>query len=159
MAQRKKIRIYSAGCSVCRDAVDMVERLAGTSHDLEILDMQQVSVAQQAKRQGVRSVPSVVIDAQIAPLDTNISVDVTKMVENLTGVPQADRRTIDHALIRGLVTAFFPFSVVGPPLSKHGRESAYRSFPCSRVVLDLLESVLDVAESRALGEEGFAPAG
>ncbi len=66
MATRKKIEIFSAGCGVCRDTVEMVKRLAGSSHEVVVHDMQRADVAKKAKEYGVRSVPAVVIDGKLA---------------------------------------------------------------------------------------------
>ena len=65
-AQRKKIEIFSAGCSACNEAVEMVKRSAGSAHDIEIHDMHQGHVAARAKQHGVKSVPSVIVDGKLA---------------------------------------------------------------------------------------------
>jgi len=46
--------------------VDLVKRIAGSAHDVEILDMHQADVAARAKHHGIRSLPSVVIDGRLA---------------------------------------------------------------------------------------------
>ena len=53
MAQshRRKIEIFSAGCSTCNETVGLVERIAGSSHDIEFHDMHQAHVAARAKQQ------------------------------------------------------------------------------------------------------------
>lgn len=66
MANKKKIEVFSAGCSTCKDTIELVKRLAGSSHEVVVHDMHQVEVASQAKRYGVRSVPAVVIDGKLA---------------------------------------------------------------------------------------------
>ena len=63
---KKKIEVFSAGCSTCKETVEMVKRLAGSSHEVVIHDMQQSDVASKAKSYGVRSVPAVVIDGKLA---------------------------------------------------------------------------------------------
>ena len=65
-SQRRKIEIFMAGCATCREAIDMVRRIAGSDHDLEIHDMQQAHVAARAKQHGIRSLPAVVIDGKLA---------------------------------------------------------------------------------------------
>jgi glutaredoxin 3 len=64
MAQ--KIEVFSAGCAVCQETVEMVWRIAGTSHTIEVLDMQRAHVVAKAKQYGVQRVPSVVIDGHLA---------------------------------------------------------------------------------------------
>jgi glutaredoxin 3 len=46
--------------------VELVRRIAGSAHDIEIHDMHQAHVAERAKQLGVRSLPSVVIDGKLA---------------------------------------------------------------------------------------------
>ena len=65
MAAKRKVEIYSAGCSACNETIEMVKRLAG-SHEVVIHDMNQADIASQAKQHGVRSVPAVVIDGKLA---------------------------------------------------------------------------------------------
>jgi glutaredoxin len=66
MPQRKKIEIFTAGCSTCSETVELVKRIAGSAHDVEILDMHQADIAGRAKRHGIRSLPGVVIDGKLA---------------------------------------------------------------------------------------------
>ena len=64
--QRRKIEIFSAGCSTCNETVELVKRIAGSTHDIEIHDMHQVHIATRAKQHGIRSLPSVVVDGKLA---------------------------------------------------------------------------------------------
>ena len=66
MAERRKIVIFSAGCATCQETVDLVRRIAGANHDIEIHDMHQAHVAARAKQHGIRSLPSVVVDGKLA---------------------------------------------------------------------------------------------
>jgi len=66
MATKKKIEVFSAGCSTCKETIEVVKRLAGSSHEVVIHDMQKPEVASKAKQYGVRSVPAVVIDGKLA---------------------------------------------------------------------------------------------
>ena len=61
----KKIEVFSAGCSVCKETIEMVKRVAG-SHELVIHDMNKSEIATKAKAYGVRSVPAVVVDGKLA---------------------------------------------------------------------------------------------
>ena len=61
----KKVEVFSAGCSVCKETIEMVKRLAG-SHEVVFHDMNKAEVAKKAKGYGVRSVPAVVIDGKLA---------------------------------------------------------------------------------------------
>jgi glutaredoxin len=66
MATKNKIEEFSAGCSTCKDTIELVKRLAGSSHEVVIHDMHKSEMASKAKQYGVRSVPAVVIDGKLA---------------------------------------------------------------------------------------------
>ena len=66
MATRKKIEVFSAGCSVCKETIELVKRIAGSSHEVVIHDMHQSDVASEAKHYGVRSVPAIVVNGKLA---------------------------------------------------------------------------------------------
>jgi glutaredoxin len=66
MATKRKIEVYSAGCPVCEDTVQLVNRIACPSCEVSILDMSDPAVANRAKSLGIRSVPAVVIDGKLA---------------------------------------------------------------------------------------------
>ena len=59
---KRKVEIYSAGCSVCKGVIDMINEIACPSCSVSIHDMQDEAIAQKAKQLGVKSVPAVVID-------------------------------------------------------------------------------------------------
>ena len=75
MAQRKKIEVFSAGCHVCQEAIATVRRIAGTDHDVEVLDMHQAHVAARARQHGIHSVPSVIVDGRLADCCVGRGVD------------------------------------------------------------------------------------
>ncbi len=62
----RKIEIFSAGCPVCDEAVEMVRRNSCSSCEVEVLDMKDNEVAERARKLGVRSVPAVAIDGKLA---------------------------------------------------------------------------------------------
>lgn len=66
MSQKRKIEIFSAGCATCKETIEMVKKVAGTDHEVEIHDMHQHDVAIRAKQHGVRSLPAVVVDGKLA---------------------------------------------------------------------------------------------
>lgn len=66
MTSKRKIEIFSAGCPVCQETIDMVNRIACPSCEVSILDMNNSNVVNQAKAMGVISVPAVVIDGKLA---------------------------------------------------------------------------------------------
>jgi glutaredoxin 3 len=63
---KHSIEIYSAGCATCQTTIEMVKKLAGAEHEVQVRDMQQRDVASQASEYGIRSLPAVVIDGKLA---------------------------------------------------------------------------------------------
>lgn len=66
MATKKKIEVFSAGCSTCNETIELVKRIAGSFHEVVVHDMHKSDVASKAKQHGVRSVPAVLIDGKLA---------------------------------------------------------------------------------------------
>jgi alkyl hydroperoxide reductase subunit AhpF len=66
MNHKRKIEIFSAGCSVCNEAVEMVNGIACQDCEVSVLDMQDSVVADRAKDLGIHSVPAVVINGKLA---------------------------------------------------------------------------------------------
>jgi glutaredoxin 3 len=66
VAKKRKVEVFSAGCGVCDEAVELVTRLAGGSCDIQVLDMKDPAVAKRAKKYGVRSVPAIAVDGRLA---------------------------------------------------------------------------------------------
>ena len=74
MSAKKKVEVFSAGCSACKETIETVKRLA-SSHEVVIHDMNRSEVASKAKEYGVRTVPAVVIDGKLASCCTNRGPD------------------------------------------------------------------------------------
>jgi glutaredoxin len=66
MAAKRKIEVFSAGCPVCQETIEMVKRNACQSCEIKVLDMRDTNVADRAKQLGIHSVPAVVIDGKLA---------------------------------------------------------------------------------------------
>ncbi len=66
MTDKRKIEVFSAGCPVCKDTVNLVNSMACPSCEVSILDMKKPEVAERAKSLGIRSVPAVVINGKLA---------------------------------------------------------------------------------------------
>jgi glutaredoxin len=66
MAQKHKIEIFSAGCATCKETIEMVRKIAGPDHEVQIHDMHQHDIASRAKQHGVRSLPAVMVDGKLA---------------------------------------------------------------------------------------------
>ena len=62
---KRKVEIFSAGCKVCEETVDWIQKLACPSCQVEVLDMQKEQVSARANQLGVRSVPAVAVDGKL----------------------------------------------------------------------------------------------
>ena len=75
MAAKRRIEVFSAGCAVCQEAIEMVKRNACPSCEVTVLDMNDSQVADRAKQLGVRSVPAVAIDGKLADCCAGRGID------------------------------------------------------------------------------------
>ena len=66
MSAKRTIEVFSAGCPACEEAIDLVNRIACPSCDVTVRNMKDPSVAHRAKSLGIRSVPAVAIDGELA---------------------------------------------------------------------------------------------
>jgi len=75
MTDKRKIEIFSAGCGLCEDTIEMVQNAACSSCEVNILDMNDPSNIKRAKELGVQSVPAVAIDGVLASYCAGRGVD------------------------------------------------------------------------------------
>jgi glutaredoxin 3 len=87
MATKRQVEIFSAGCSVCQETVDLVTQIACPSCEVSVLDMQDQAVAARARTLGVASVPAVAIDGQLADCCTGRGVDEDALRQAGVGQP------------------------------------------------------------------------
>jgi hypothetical protein len=66
MTKKRKIEVFSAGCTACEETVALIKKIACSSCDVQILDMHDKKIAGKARQYGIRSVPAVVIDGKLA---------------------------------------------------------------------------------------------
>ena len=66
MSNPRTIEVFSAGCPACKETIDLVNRVACPSCEVSVLDMNDAAVARRARGLGIRSVPAVVIDGELA---------------------------------------------------------------------------------------------
>jgi len=62
----RKVEIFSAGCPACEDTINLVNKIACSSCNISVLDMNDKAVAQRAKSLGIHRVPAIVIDDKLA---------------------------------------------------------------------------------------------
>ncbi len=90
MNNKRKIEIFSAGCSVCDETIAMVNEVACEFCEIEVLNMQQADIAAKAKAYGVISVPAIVVDGKLAACCTGRGVDIDNLRLAGVGIPLAD---------------------------------------------------------------------
>ena len=66
MNEKRKTEIFSAGCPVCKEAIDLINNIACPSCEVHVLDMHDPEVTTRATSYGIKRVPSVVIDGKLA---------------------------------------------------------------------------------------------
>ncbi len=62
----RTIEVFSAGCPLCRDTVELVNQLSCSSCDVTVIDMQDIKGATRAREVGVKFVPAVAINGKLA---------------------------------------------------------------------------------------------
>ncbi len=65
MPTARNVEVFTAGCPVCDDTVQLVQRLACDACEVDVLDMNDEAVARRAADLGIRSVPAVVVDGTL----------------------------------------------------------------------------------------------
>ena len=79
MTTKRKIEIFSAGCSVCDEVVDRVKAIACSSCDVLVLNMNDAATADRARQLGVKSVPAVAVNGKLADCCVGKGVDETML--------------------------------------------------------------------------------
>lgn len=62
----RKIEIFSAGCPLCSDTIELVNSLACPSCEVTVIDMHDIKGATRARDLGVTSVPAVAVNGKLA---------------------------------------------------------------------------------------------
>ena len=63
----RTVEVFTAGCGVCNELVDLVRATACSSCDVTIHDMKDPVVAERARALGIRAVPAIAVDRVLAP--------------------------------------------------------------------------------------------
>ena len=87
MNAKRNIEVFSAGCPVCNETIDMVKNSACPSCEVAILDMNDPAVVSRAKGLGIKSVPAVVIDGKLADCCAGRGPDETTLKAAGLGQP------------------------------------------------------------------------
>lgn len=89
MTEKRQIEIFSAGCPVCQDTIELVNRMACASCEISVLDMNDKQVAARAEELGIRSVPAVAINGKLADCCAGRGVDEATLRNAGIGQPLA----------------------------------------------------------------------
>ncbi len=65
MSRKRKVEIFTAGCYLCDEAVNLVESIACDSCDVSVYNLNNEG-QDKARAYGIASVPTVVVDGKIA---------------------------------------------------------------------------------------------
>lgn len=76
MSEKRRIEVFSAGCGMCEETIEMVQNAACSSCEVTILDMKDATTIARAKELGVKSVPAVAIDGILASCCSGRGVDL-----------------------------------------------------------------------------------
>lgn len=87
MATKRQVEIFSAGCPVCQETIQLVNDMACPSCEISVLDMQDKGVAERARSLGIKSVPAVAIDGLLADCCEGRGVDKETLHRSGVGQP------------------------------------------------------------------------
>ena len=88
MSSKRKVEVFSAGCALCHEVIDVVRQEAGSSSQVIVRDMMDARVLVRAEELGIRSVPAVAIDGKLASCCTGKGVDIQLLKNELGKAPQ-----------------------------------------------------------------------
>lgn len=60
----RKVEVFTAGCPLCKETVQLVKKIACSSCEVTTYDLNETGM-QRAREYGVNSVPCVVVDGEI----------------------------------------------------------------------------------------------
>ena len=83
MTNKHKVEVFSAGCALCEEVIDVVRQEAGPSSQVTVQNMMDARVLARAEKFGIRSVPAVVIDDKLASCCAGRGVDLQVLKNEL----------------------------------------------------------------------------
>jgi glutaredoxin 3 len=86
MDHKRKVEIFSAGCALCEEVIDVVRQEPSSSLEVILHNMRDARTLARAAELGIRSVPAVVIDGKLAS-NAGGGVDIQALKSELGRVP------------------------------------------------------------------------
>ena len=83
MAEKRNIEVFSAGCALCHEVIDVLRREAGATSEVIVRDMMDGRSLARAEKFGIRSVPAVVIGGRLASCCMGRVVDLEVLKNEL----------------------------------------------------------------------------
>ena len=90
MPEKRQVEIFSAGCSICEETIDLVNQIACPSCEISVFDMRDKPVADRARDLGIKSIPAVIIDGKLADCCAGRGVDAETLRATGIGQPLGD---------------------------------------------------------------------
>ena len=84
--RKRQIEIFSAGCAICKETIELVQSLVCDSCQITVHDMNERGVATRARKYGVQGLPAIVIDGKPAACCANRAVDAQALRNAGVGV-------------------------------------------------------------------------
>ena len=73
---KRKVEVFSAGCPICQETIDLVNELACPSCEIIIHDTHDANVQSRINELGIKSVPAVAINGVLADCCQDRGIDV-----------------------------------------------------------------------------------
>ena len=86
MSAKRIVEVFTAGCPACEEALDLINRVACSSCEVEVHDMRNPKAAAKAKTYGIHRVPSVVVNGKL--LDCCVAGPIDEAALREVGVGQ-----------------------------------------------------------------------
>ncbi len=86
MSRKRKVEIFTAGCYLCDEAVNLVKNIACDSCDVSVYNLNNEG-QDKARAYGIASVPTVVVDGKIADCCRQGKVSKSELVAAGIGKP------------------------------------------------------------------------
>jgi len=85
MNKGRKVEIFSAGCPVCEEAAEKVNKIVCEYCEVNVLDMNNPEVKVRADELEIHSVPAIVIDGKVSDCCAGRRIDENALKSQILG--------------------------------------------------------------------------